>query len=155
MDNLKQKLLKKISDKVNEMIPEQWNKIYIYSEVTQNSGLISFYYFPKDSAEYVFSAMLPHLFDISAIDYYNDEDELLQLVRKLHDDAVQSYGDNWTSITFIIDSEGKTILDYGYDDLSQSTDYDRLIVWEYKYLGVGPREEGDMKIIERYLNAKK
>jgi hypothetical protein len=153
MDNQKQKLLNKINNKVNEMIPEQWDKIYIYGEVTENSGLVSFYYFPKDSTEYVFSAMLPHLFDISAIDYYNDEDELLQLIRKLHDDAVQT--DDWTSVTFIIDSDGKTILNYGHEDLSQSTDYDRQIVWEYKYLGVGPRDEGDVKIIERYLNAKK
>ena len=56
--------INKICNKINDMIPEEWNKVYIYGEVTEGAGVVAFYYYPQDKDIYVFSADIIDLFDI-------------------------------------------------------------------------------------------
>jgi hypothetical protein len=41
-----------------------------------------------------------------------------------------------------------------YTDLSDASDYNRQIIWEYKYLGIMPEDEDDKKVVEEYIKNK-
>ena len=134
------------------MIPEEWNKVYIYGEVTEGAGVVAFYYYPQDKDIYVFSADIIDLFDIDENEFSNDEYELLKLFEQLQQEFKNSDQEVWTSVTIYLESTGKFKVDYDYTDLSDVDDYNRQIIWEYKHLGVMPEDEDDKKIVEEYIN---
>lgn len=144
--------INKICNKVNDMIPEEWNKVYIYGEVTEGAGVVAFYYYPQDKDIYVFSADIIDLFDIDENEFSNDEYELLKLFEQLQQEFKNSDQEVWTSVTIYLESTGKFKVDYDYTDLSDVDDYNRQIIWEYKHLGVMPEDEDDKKIVEEYIN---
>lgn len=144
--------INKICNKVNDMIPEEWNKVYIYGEVTEGAGVVAFYYYPQDKDRYVFSADIIDLFDIDENEFSNDEYELLKLFEQLQQEFKNSDQEVWTSVTIYLESTGKFKVDYDYTDLSDVDDYNRQIIWEYKHLGVMPEDEDDKKIVEEYIN---
>jgi hypothetical protein len=69
----------------------------------------------------------------------------------------QKFKDNnqnlWTNFTYFLDSNGKFKFEYDYSDLSKEDDYERQIIWEYKYLGIEPpiERKRDRKILNNYL----
>lgn len=144
--------INKICNKINDMIPEEWNKVYIYGEVTEGAGVAAFYYYPQDKDRYVFSADIIDLFDIDENEFSNDEYELLKLFEQLQQEFKNSDQEVWTSVTIYLESTGKFKVDYDYTDLSDADDYNRQIIWEYKHLGVMPEDEDDKQIVEGYIN---
>ncbi len=53
----------------------------------------------------------------------------------------------------IMESDGKFKIDYDYTDLSEVDDYERQIIWEYRYLGLEPpiERKRDREILDNYL----
>jgi hypothetical protein len=43
------KLYQQIGETINEMIPEEWEKVYLYGEVGGGYCYAYFYYYPKNS----------------------------------------------------------------------------------------------------------
>ncbi|WP_425415412.1 immunity protein YezG family protein [Paenibacillus glacialis] len=89
-----------------------------------------------------------------------DKDHVDQLRYKLSDffeelwkESVQNNQDVWTSLTFILDSTGDFKIDFDYEDLSEVDDFERQVIWRYKYLGLEPSVEKKRArgIFEKYL----
>lgn len=147
-------ILSNIGNKINNMIPEDWDKVYIYGEVTEGAGSVAFYYSPLNENKYIFSTDISDRFDINENEFNKDEYELLKLFEQLQSEFIKSGQEAWTNVTIYLESSGKFKIEYDYTDLSDVSDYDRQIVWEHKYLGIMPEDEDDKKIIEEYLKSK-
>lgn len=160
-NNRLKNIYSKIQTKLFYMIPEKWEKIYLYASIIdeQNSkekGEMFFYYFPKGILKKnpINVYEIPSKFNI-------EEEAYMKLVNKLYDqikELKKEYEDAgeklWTNITISIEGF-KFNIEYNYEDLSKSKykNYDRHIIWKYKYLQL-PLEsfnKKDRNIIENYI----
>lgn len=159
------KLYSDIQTKLFYMIPEKWDKIYLYASVMEQlnkleTGEMFFYYYPKGilKKEPINVYEIPNKFNI-------DEDSYNLLVEKLYDtikELRQEFDDAgeklWSNITISVENS-KFQIEYRYEDLlnSKYNSYDRHIIWQYKYLGF-PIErmlKKDREMIMRYFDEEK
>lgn len=151
-----------IQTKLYYMIPEKWEKLYLYSSVIdkasgEQTGELYFYYIPKGilRKKPVNVYEIPNKFNI-------DENEYLELVEivyrriKMLREAFRETGLDplWSNLTMSIENLDFKI-EYNYNDLLSSTfdSYERHIIWRYKYLGIGPEQVNskDREILNRYF----
>lgn len=156
------KIYEDIQTKLYYMIPEKWEKLYLYSSVIDKkngdkTGELYFYYIPRGilKKKPVNVYEIPNKFNI-------DENEYVELVKILYErikelrEAFKETGLDplWTNLTMSIE-ELNFKVEYFYSDLSLSTfdSYERHIIWRYKYLGIGPEQVNskDRQILNRYF----
>ena len=144
------------------MIPEKWDKLYLYSSVIDmpdggTSGELYFYYIPKGilKKKPVNVYEIPNKFNI-------DENEYLKLVKTLYDKIKQlreefrksESGTIWSNITITIQNF-KFKVEYNYEDLMNDyfNSYEKHIIWRYKYLGISQEQvnKKDKEILNRYI----
>lgn len=60
----------------------------------------------------------------------------------------------WTNLTLTLESNGQLQLDYNDDDIlaTELDGYQRIALWEYKTLGILPKDEDDKEFLISYLN---
>ena len=155
-----------IQRRIFYMIPEKWEKIYLYASVMdrpdkKQTGELFFYYIPKGilKKKPVNVYEIPQKFNL-------DENEYMELVRILYKKIVDLRNEfknieivsTWTNLTIAIEGV-KFKVEYDYEDLTKSkfTSYERHIIWRYKYLGIGEEQlnKKDKEILERYLLGEK
>ena len=148
------------------MIPEKWDKMYLYASVSdlidsRKTGELFFYYIPKG----IFKKNPVNVYEIPQ-KFNLDEKEYLKLVNILYEKIVDLREEfkkieitpTWTNLTMKIEGI-KFNVEYDYEDLTKSkfSSYERHIIWRYNNLGI--REEQlskeEHKIIERYLLGEK
>lgn len=158
-------IYKEIQKKLYYMIPEKWDKLYLYASITEKAfqmpiGEMFFYYFPKG----VLKKNPVNVYEIPS-KFNMDETKYLELVKNLYGSIErlrQIFIENghkvWTNITISIE-KFKFKIEYNYDPLSdlEYSNYDRHIIWRYKYLGVDINsiDKKDREILEKYLVNKK
>lgn len=151
----------KIQTQLFYMIPEKWDRIYLYAAIVEKmnnleTGEMFFYYYPKGilkkNAVNVYE--VPSKFNI-------DEDAYMKLANQLYDTIkslrkeFQKAGENvWSNLTISIENL-KFHVEYNYEDLEKSiySNYDRHIIWQYKYLDLSMERlsKKDRKMLEEYL----
>ena len=134
----------KIQTQIFYMIPEKWNKIYLYSAMLEDEehlpkGEMFFYYYPsgllKKNPVNVYE--IPAKFNIDEKSYtklINNLYETIKLIRKEFEKAEEEM---WTSLTISMENL-KFKVEYDYEDLKKLTNEDRHIIWQYKYMGISP-----------------
>ena len=144
------------------MIPEKWDKLYLYSSVIdmqngEQTGELYFYYIPKGilKKKPVNVYEIPNRFNLDENDYLKLVKILYDRIKQLREEFRKSEtGTLWSNITMTIGNM-KFKVEYNYDDLEHSSfsSYERHIIWRYKYLGIGPEQVGkkDKDILNRYL----
>lgn len=156
-----------IQRKIFYMIPEKWDKLYLYSSVLDEpdkegkTGELFFYYIPKG----IFKKKAVNVYEIPA-KFNLDEGQYLKLVRllyakikELREEFRKSERKQiWTNITLSIQNL-KFRVEYDYTDLNNSdfSSYERHVIWRYKMLGIGEEQvsKEDKEILQRYfLGAK-
>lgn len=154
-------LYKEIQKKLFYMIPEKWDKVYLYASVIEGinkleTGEMFFYYFPKGllKKDPVNVYEVPAKFNINEMEYFKLADELYGIIKELRKAFIDINEKAWSNITISIENF-KFIVEYNYEDLANSayTSYDRHIIWRYKYLktGINTYNRKERKIIMEYL----
>ncbi|GMA98772.1 immunity protein YezG family protein [Pelosinus sp. IPA-1] len=147
----------KIANIVSEMIPEEWDKVYLYAQVSEGVQSFYFHYYPQGQKNTVYSPDIVDIFDV-------DEDsmdmltlDLCNCCKELWEEFKNSKQDLWTNLTFILESTGEFKIDYDYTELSEIDDYERQIIWEYNNLRIEPPADRkrDVKILQDYLRSLK
>lgn len=146
-------IYQEIATTVIEIIPEEWEKIYIYSEIQEDVSKVTFYYYSKEKDIPIHVIKIPEIFDI-------DEDVIDQQRYKLYDyfeelwnEFIKTGQDPWTSLTMYLDNSGEFKIDFEYDDYSHLDDYEKSIIWKYRYLTITPEDEDDKQFLEEYLKS--
>lgn len=152
-----------IQRKLFYMIPEKWDKLYLYSSVLDEpdregkTGELFFYYIPKG----IFKKKPINVYEIPA-KFNLDENQYLRLVQILYSKIKElreefrksERKEIWTNLTMSIQNL-KFKVEYDYTDLNNSdfSSYERHVIWRYKNLGIGEEQvsKEDKEIIKRYL----
>ncbi len=151
-----------IQRKLFYMIPEKWEKLYLYSSVLDEpdregkTGELFFYYIPKG----IFKKKPVNVYEIPT-KFNLDENQYLRLVQILYGkikDLRQEFRksetqDIWTNLTMSIQSL-RFKVEYDYTDLNHSdfSSYERHVIWRYENLGIGEEQisKEDKDILKRY-----
>lgn len=148
-----EELYQEIATQLNEMIPEDWEKVLMYTEVSEGADTGYFYYYPEGAQSPICCFDIYNIFEIDEDTYDEMHDKLMEYFRELWEEFKNNKQEPWTNLTFTLDNTGKFKIDYDYTDLSEADNYEQRIIWEYKYLGMDPSPERkrDVKIIQKYL----
>ncbi len=150
-----------IQRKLFYMIPEKWDKLYLYSSVIEQLGKVEtgelfFYYIPKGILRRnpVNVYEIPSKFNIEESNYLKLVEILYGTIKKLREEFRKTDQELWSNLTISIENM-KFKVEYDYENLQSSRydSYEKHIIWRYNYLGLDvehlPKEE--RKILKRYL----
>lgn len=154
-------IYKEIQKKLYYMIPEKWTSVHLYASIIEKAyqmpiGEMYFYYFPKR----ILRRNPVNVYEIPA-KFNIDEKQYMKLVKNLYDSIEElrkiwqkNYPKLWNSLTISIENF-KFKVEYDYEPIENDeyTNYDRHIIWRYKYLDIdiNTLNKKDRAIIERYL----
>lgn len=151
----------KIQKQLFYMIPERWEKIYLYASIMEQvnnlqTGEMFFYYYPKGLLKKnpINVYEIPNKFNIEEKEYMKLVDKLYNIISELRETFKESKEEKiWTNLTITIENL-KFNVEYSYEDFTGSkyTSYDRHIIWKCKYLNF-PLErltKKDRKMVEEY-----
>ena len=131
-------LYKEIQHSLFDMIPEKWNKIFLYASVIDGrnsleTGEMYFYYIPKGilKREPVNVYEVPNKFNLEENSYFKMADDLYGIIKKLRKEYIAINGALWTNIVISI-ADYTFKVEYGFENLATSpySNYDR----RYQYL---------------------
>ena len=156
-----------IQRKIYYMIPEKWDKFYLYSSILDEpnkegkTGELFFYYIPKGILKKrpVNVYEIPARFNLEENAYLKLVEILYQRIHDLRDEFKKSERNEiWSNITMSINNL-KFKVDYDYTDLSNSefSSYERHVIWRYEYLGISETQlsKQEKEILKKYfLGAK-
>ncbi|NMD71600.1 antitoxin YezG family protein [Bacillus sp. DNRA2] len=154
MEKEMNRLYKEITEKVNEMIPEDWNKFHFYAQISENGGGTYFFYNTIENNLYKYSLEIPLKYQIDEDEFERNEDLLYKLSKKLREVFKDNGQELWYSFTMSLESSGKFTLHYDYTNWFD-TEYsfsDQMIIWKNKYLGEVPKDKNYNALIEKYHN---
>ena len=143
------------------MIPEKWDKVYLYSSVLERpnhleTGEMYFYYVPKGvlKKKPVKVYEIPNKFNIDEEEYYKLADKLYAEIKKLRNMHIKLGEEKWYSIVISI-ANFKFDVEYNYEDINDSrfNSYERHIIFRYKYLGfpITSYTKKEKRVIQEYL----
>ena len=133
--NNMEELYQQIGNTLNNMIPEEWDKLYAYAEISEFYTSVYFYYYPINKKNPVYSLDIEKKFIVDRKIYRDNEDELDEYFEELWAEFKNQNQEQWTNLTFILESIGKMKIEYGYEDLSEASPVETKNKWMKKYLG--------------------
>ena len=155
-------LYEDIQKKIFYMIPEKWDKLYLYASVIDMpnkkiEGELFFYYVPKGifKKNPVNGYEIPSKFNLDESQYLKLVELLYEKIKELREEFKKAslVDEIWSNITISIQNL-KFRVEYDYEDLQNNdfTSFERHVIWRVKYLGITPeqctKEEKD--IVRRY-----
>jgi uncharacterized protein (TIGR01741 family) len=143
-------LYQKIAEEVNSMIPDKWNKVYLYAEVLWDSSCIFFDFESETKKKYVYSLNIPEEYNVDENTFNKLDNELLALFEELHSEFEKNTPQAWTSLTMYLESSGKFKMDYNYDEITLAP-HEQRIIWKYKIFGIYPEDEDYRKLVDDYI----
>lgn len=155
------KLYSEIQQKLFYMIPEKWDKIYLYASVAEGinkleTGEMYFYYFPKGilKKDPVNVYEVPNKFNIDDTKYFKLADELYGIIKRLRVEYINMNDKAWSNVIISIENF-KFKVEYGFEDFknSQYSSYDRHIIFRYMYLNtsINTYNKKERNMIESYM----
>lgn len=157
-------IYERIQRKIYYMIPEKWEKLYLYCSLVntnEQKGELYFYYIPKGLLKKtpVNVYEVPSKFNINEKDYIELVATLYDEFKNLRDEFKERelFG-MWSNLSIVMDN-GNFEVEYFYENL-QGTDEEneeRHIMWRYKYLGEYFKywSKREKELIQTYLNGPK
>lgn len=142
IDSKIQKIYTEIQRQLFYIIPEKWNKVYLYSSIMERqnnleTGELYFYYVPtgilKKNPVNVYE--IPNKFSINENEYLKLVDKLYLEIKKLQKVCVELGEEKWKGIVISI-ADFKFTVEYFYNDLGslRFSSYEKHLIFRYIYL---------------------
>lgn len=156
------RIYSEIQDKLFKMIPEEFHSVYLYCSIIEQIegkpiGEMYFYYFPKGilKRKPVNVYEIPDKFNIDDEKYSKLINDLYQSFLELRLQFTLSNQEVWTNLTMKIENLKFTV-EYDYEDitLSEYSNYERHIIWRYKYIqsDINTYGKKEKELLIKYLN---
>lgn len=131
-----EELYPQIAKLLNQMIPEKWVKVLLYSEVREGFSQVYFYYYPESKDYPIYSLDIVDIYNIDKRDFKNLKQKLYDCFERLWEEFKLIGQEPWTHLTLSLDISGKMKIDYKYNDISQMSPVEKQNKWEAQYLGM-------------------
>ncbi|HDR7354326.1 TPA: DUF600 family protein [Bacillus wiedmannii] len=151
-ENELNKLYRKIAEKINDMIPVEWEEFYFNGEVKDGEGGVYFFYTTLDEKqEYKYSHYIPRMYNVDRKIYNQFLHELFDLTVQLQQVFIDNQQEAWFAVTMIVNGEGKLTVRFSYVNWNDSEfgPSDRIEYFEYKYLNRELTDEIDKELMAR------
>lgn len=159
------KIYEEIEKKICNMIPEKWDKVYLYVSIVDGinkieTGEMFFYYYPKSVIKKnpINVYEVPSKFNLEDEMYLKLADSLYHEIQRLRDAMIKLGEEPWSNLTISIENFQFKV-EFDYEDLRKSefTDIERNLIWQFKYLRneLGSYRRKERKILERYLELER
>ena len=154
-ENLNKKY-QEIANKINEMIPVEWDKVYTKAYIKEESKEVFFYYTLPGSDELHYYTAIPKEHNVSKKLFKELLDELYENFESLRELFIENNQEPWTSCEFDFTNEGKLNVSFDYIDWKNS-DFGPLAreyYYEYKKFGILPEKEyaiNKVKKVEQFI----
>ncbi|TYS31220.1 immunity protein YezG family protein [Bacillus pumilus] len=147
---------KEIAAIINEMIPVEWDKVWMYAEIVDDSLEVNFYFCNSDSEELIYGHNIPEKYSVSNSIYKKLLLKLLHTLENLKKEYIKNGFGDWSTAIIKMEQPGKFSIEYGYEDIySLGIDGDqRIAVWEYEKFGFLPDDQEDKEAVLNYLKNK-
>ena len=159
---------KKINEEIRKniyvMIPEKWDKLYLYASFIDNltsdyTGEMYMYYIPKGILKKnpINIYEVPNKYNIDEDQYIELANNLYNIIVKLRRTMIQENQKSWSNVSISI--EGNIYkAEFNYDDLNNSmfSNEERRAIWRFKYLPktIESYNKEERQIINRYLSSE-
>lgn len=155
------KIYEEIEKKICNMIPEKWDKVYLYVSIMKGinkleTGEMFFYYYPKGVIKKnpINVYEVPSKFNLDDEMYLKLADSLYREIQRLKELMVRQGEEPWTNLTISIENFQFKV-EFDYEDLRKSnfTNVERNLIWQFKYLkkDLGAYRRKERKILEKYI----
>ena len=144
-----------IANKLDEIIPIEWETIVMYAEELSDVSSASFYFYAKEGNEIYYSGNIPEDFSVSREIFKRILRELREIIRRLWNEFVSSEEEKWSRLTFVLQEDWKFKAKFGYDLDTKVGSFERKVIWAYNELGLIPKGEFAKEILKEYLNKQK
>ncbi|WP_242214099.1 immunity protein YezG family protein [Bacillus cereus group sp. BfR-BA-01383] len=151
-ENELNKIYRKIAEKINDMIPVEWEEFYFNGEVKDREGGVYFFYTTVDEKqEYKYSHYIPRMYNVDRRIYNQFLHELFDLTVQLQQVFIDNQQEAWFSVTMIVNGEGELTVRFSYVNWNDSEfgPSDRIEYFEYKYLNRELTDEIDKELMAR------
>ncbi|ETT52996.1 hypothetical protein C162_08591 [Paenibacillus sp. FSL R7-269] len=148
-----EKLYQLIGNKLVGIIPDEWDKIYLYAEILPGSRIVYFYYNSTTQNELIFGQSIPEVYGVDDQIYNRLDRELIEYFVELNAESLKSSPEPWTNLTMYLDQSGKFNIDYSYDEVLFSP-AQQFTIWKYENLGLHPTDEFAQSYLNEYLKTK-
>ena len=150
------KMYQEIANKINEMIPVEWDKVYTMAYIDEGGGEVFFNYTTPGSDDLHYYTDIPKDYNVSEEIFDELSDELYDLFETLRGSFKENNQEPWTSCEFDFNKEGKLNVFFAYIDWKNSEfgPLARERYYEYKKFGIVPEfedEREEIKEIEQFI----
>ncbi len=146
-----------IAKKLDKLIPEKWNEIYLYAQLANSMYTMYFFYYTEDKKKLVYSFDIPKNYEIDEDEFDDIRDEIKKDFKDLQNEFAANKQELWTSITLAIKDTGEFKIEYSYNDISTVDPFEQQIIWRYEVLGLDSSNQSNLakKVLEKYIANKK
>ncbi|PTE69334.1 TIGR01741 family protein [Staphylococcus devriesei] len=150
------KMYQEIANKINEMIPAEWEQVYTMAYIDEEGTEAFFYYTLPGSDGLHYYTDIPKDYNVSEEIFDELSDELYDLFERLRGSFKENNQEPWTSCEFDFNNEGKLNVSFDYIDWKNS-EFGPLAkdnYYEYKKFGMIPEyeyEREEIKDIEQFI----
>ncbi|MCE4954506.1 TIGR01741 family protein [Staphylococcus haemolyticus] len=150
------KLYNEIANKINEMIPAEWEQVYTMAYIDEEGGEVFFNYTKLNSDDLHYYTDIPKDYNVSEKIFSKLSFTLYKLFKKLRELFRDSNQEPWTSCEFDFNNEGKLNVSFDYIDWKNSEigPLAKENYYEYKKFGMIPEyeyEREEIKEIEQFI----
>lgn len=117
-------IYEKIEDVISAILPENWEKLCLYSYVRDDN--YEFFFYVKVGERYYQYIELEDEFDIALEEIRKVFDELYKI---LLPDFMEKA---WNILTYVLSNDGTFNVEYDYDEIEDRIEYRKM--WKEKYL---------------------
>lgn len=160
-----QEIYREIQRQLFYMIPEKWNKVYLYASIQERqshleTGELFFYYIPKGvlTKKPVNVYEVPAKFSIDEKQYLKLVEKLYQEIKKLQNACVELGEEKWNSVVISI-ADFQFNVEYSYHSVDgfNFNSYERHLIFRYLYLDypMSSFRKEEKEIILKYLEESK
>ena len=122
-----------IANKIQAVLPKDWEKTVFYAEVSDDSYEMFYYVFIPDRETPIQCYELPNLFEITEEAIDNIFEELYEPLIEEQQALVTAGKAPWTNYTLVLNSDGSFKVDYDFT-LLDNLGYEYRNAWKSKYL---------------------
>ena len=150
------KMYQEIANKINEMIPVEWERVYTMAYIDEGGGEVFFNYITPGSDDLHYYTDIPKDYNVSERIFDELSDELYENFDRLRELFIENNQEPWTSCEFDFTKEGKLNVSFDYIDWKNS-DFGPLAreyYYEYKKFGILPEKEyaiNKVKKVEQFI----
>lgn len=152
-------LTQQLIEKIIGSIPTDWDKVMFYGENRGERAEYFYYFFRKDSTEYLPDAEMHYILDLERTeDYYELTGDIQRLILMLAKEFEALGREPFTTMKLTIDDADGLDLNFGYDGLrnKRAADYElkfteKYVVPEWKARGGRPEKSAMRRVFELFF----